>query len=220
MAVGLARMMNIHFPQNFNSPYKATSITDFWQRWHITLSQWLRDYLYIPLGGNRLGKVLTYRNLFLTMLLGGLWHGAHWVFIVWGAYHGVLLALERVVKSTPFESLFKRIPRSIKQAWTFFLVVIGWVFFRSPDLEFAHHWIKQLFQYPVSTTLYFFEPQFRDRFYVALALAAVLSFFTKNTSEIHLPSWSTTRMAWLMALLMVTCLAFFSKSSPFLYFQF
>ena len=95
MAVGLGLMLGFRLPQNFHSPYKATSITDFWRRWHISLSSWLRDYLYIPLGGNRLGAVRTYVNLFITMLLGGLWHGANWNFVVWGGYHGLLLAIER-----------------------------------------------------------------------------------------------------------------------------
>ena len=99
MAIGLGMMVGFRFPENFRHPYLSHSITEFWQRWHLSLSSWLRDYLYIPLGGNRNGSIMTYRNLFLTMLLGGIWHGAGWAFVIWGAWHGTLLALERLGKS-------------------------------------------------------------------------------------------------------------------------
>src|SRR5258708_16107476 len=95
MAVGLGYLFGIRLPQNFNSPYKAGSITELWRRWHISLSTCLRDYLYIPLGGSRYGDWATYRNLLLTMLIGGLWHGANWTFVIWGAYHGLMLAMSR-----------------------------------------------------------------------------------------------------------------------------
>ena len=98
MAIGMAKLLGFHFPVNFRRPYLASSITDFWHRWHISLSRWLRDYLYIPLGGNRHGRLETYRNLMLTMLLGGLWHGASWNFVVWGGYHGALLSFERMFR--------------------------------------------------------------------------------------------------------------------------
>ena len=98
MAIGMAKLLGFHFPVNFRRPYLASSITDFWRRWHISLSTWLRDYLYIPLGGNRHGRWMTYRNLMLTMLLGGLWHGASWNFVIWGGYHGALLSIERILR--------------------------------------------------------------------------------------------------------------------------
>ena len=101
MAIGLALLLGFRFPQNFDSPYAAVSIQDFWRRWHMTLSRWLRDYLYIPLGGNRGGQLLTYRNLMLTMLLGGLWHGAGWTFVAWGAIHGTALVVERWWRERP-----------------------------------------------------------------------------------------------------------------------
>lgn len=131
MAIGLGLMLGFHFPQNFLSPYRADSITDFWRRWHVSLSTWLRDYLYVPLGGNRLGPVRTYVNLLLTMLLGGLWHGAQWTFVLWGAWHGVLLALERRLgKVAPWGFL----PRPFQVAVTFGLVLGGWVLFRADGL--------------------------------------------------------------------------------------
>ncbi|MBU6154682.1 MAG: MBOAT family protein [Bdellovibrionales bacterium] len=220
MAVGLAKMMNVRFPQNFNSPYKAHSITEFWQRWHISLSNWLRDYLYIPLGGNRNGPMKTYRNLLLTMLLGGLWHGANWVFLLWGAFHGVLLAIERALQDTVVERRLSKLPGPLKALGTFFLVTMGWVFFRSPDLAFATEWFRHLFSKSPTVSLHYFEPAFRDRFFVALFFAAMIAWFGKNTSEIAWGRMKSPRFAWAMALLFIASLAFFSKNSPFLYFQF
>jgi len=127
MATGLGLCLGFAFPDNFRSPYRAVSFTQFWQRWHITLSQWLRDYLYISLGGNRCRPWRVYLNLFLTMLIGGLWHGASFTFIIWGAYHGLLLVVERLIG----EERLQCIPIRVRQALTFLLVIVGWVFFRS-----------------------------------------------------------------------------------------
>lgn len=134
MAIGLALMIGFVFPENFNDPYTARSITDFWKRWHMSLSNWLREYLYIALGGNRKGTARTYLNLFLTMLLGGLWHGANWTFVVWGAWHGALLAAERYWQSRHGPS---RLPVALQVARTLLFVIIGWVFFRAADLAGA-----------------------------------------------------------------------------------
>jgi D-alanyl-lipoteichoic acid acyltransferase DltB (MBOAT superfamily) len=125
IAIGSAGLLGFHFPINFSRPYLAASITEFWRRWHISLSRWLRDYLYIPLGGNRRGRWMSYRNLMITMLLGGLWHGASWNFLVWGGWHGMLLSLERAMG--PREG--GRNPLRI--ALTFVLVLLGWVLFRA-----------------------------------------------------------------------------------------
>ena len=127
MAIGLGLMMGFRFMENFKQPYISQSITEFWRRWHISLSTWLRDYLYITLGGNRKGTLTTYRNLFLTMLLGGLWHGANITYIVWGAWHGMWLAIEKAIG-------LNTAPRSfnvLRWAFTFLLVVMGWVIFRA-----------------------------------------------------------------------------------------
>src|SRR5882762_2336417 len=139
MAIGISLMFGIFLPLNFNSPYKAMSIIDFWRRWHMTLSQFLRDYLYIPLGGNRRGRVLRYVNLMITMLLGGLWHGAAWTFVVWGALHGVYLCINHAwsnygPKAPP---RFARLADIAGLILTFLAVVIAWVFFRAPDLPTA-----------------------------------------------------------------------------------
>ncbi len=139
MALGLSKMFGIKLPVNFNSPYQATSIIDFWRRWHITLSRFLRDYIYIPLGGNRHGEPRKYFNLFLTMFIGGLWHGAGWTFVVWGALHGVLLALNnalnRLTFCLPFSLPQGKFTIEIKKIGTFIMVALLWVPFRAQDLN-------------------------------------------------------------------------------------
>jgi alginate O-acetyltransferase complex protein AlgI len=143
MAIGLGLMMGFRFMENFNQPYISQSITEFWRRWHISLSTWLRDYLYVPLGGNRHGTFNTYRNLFLTMLLGGFWHGANWTFLIWGAWHGAWLAIERAlgVKAAPI------VFNPLKWAFTLLLVMLGWVIFRAENLEVAGRMYAALFSF-------------------------------------------------------------------------
>jgi alginate O-acetyltransferase complex protein AlgI len=147
MAIGMALLLGFHFPQNFARPYLAFSITDFWHRWHMTLSRWLRDYLYIPLGGNRHGTLNTYRNLMLTMLLGGLWHGASWNFVAWGGYHGALLAIERMLGRKMFEDKPPLWLYPFRAALTTVLVTIGWVFFRASDFTHSRYIIAQMFSF-------------------------------------------------------------------------
>ncbi len=137
MAIGAARIFGIKLPLNFHSPYQATSIIDFWRRWHMTLSRFLRDYLYFSLGGNRKGRARRYLNLFLTMAIGGLWHGAAWTFVFWGALHGAMLIVNhgwRAVWTTPINSWWSR---GISRAFTFLCVALAWVFFRAPDTQAA-----------------------------------------------------------------------------------
>ena len=148
MAIGLALLLGFHFPMNFNSPYKAESVTDFWHRWHISLSTWLRDYLYISLGGNRKGKIRTYVNLMLTMLLGGLWHGASWNFIVWGGLHGAALALHkffRNVTGRPKTYHSTGLRRLFAVVVTFHFVCFCWIFFRNSTFEASTVMIRQIF---------------------------------------------------------------------------
>ena len=139
MAVGLGYLFGLRIPQNFNAPYRAAGIRDFWRRWHISLSSFLRDYLYIRLGGNRQGAFRTHANLMVTMLLGGLWHGANWTFVIWGGYHGALLILDRSLE--PWSA---RMPGAVKRSATFLLVVIGWVIFRSTSLTMAVTWLTAM----------------------------------------------------------------------------
>ena len=131
IAIGLALLMGYVFPQNFRSPYRATGFRDFWRRWHMTLSRFLRDFLYIPLGGNRGGRLLTYRNLMLTMVLGGLWHGAAWTFVLWGAYNGLGLVAEHALGGR------LRTPAWLRWLVMFHLIVFGWILFRSQSLATA-----------------------------------------------------------------------------------
>lgn len=217
MAVGLGLMMNIQFPQNFHSPYKSLSITEFWQRWHISLSSWLRDYLYISLGGNRQGRIKTYRNLMLTMAIGGLWHGANWTYVVWGIYHGLLLSVERFFSDRHLVFLRNKFVRWIG---TFLLVNIGWVYFRAPSLSSASLWLKKVFLLndDHSWTLYHVALKNKDRFFVALIVAILISLLGKNTWEISFKP--SLRNALIMAFLFVICLTYMGEESPFLYFQF
>jgi len=140
IAIGIALLLGFEFPQNFASPYAAVSLQDFWRRWHMTLSRWLRDYLYIPLGGNRKGRILTYRNLMLTFVLGGLWHGAAWTFIVWGAIHGVGLSVERLIGWRPSSRAGEWLGRLV----TFHVVCFAWIFFRADSFGSAGQVIVRL----------------------------------------------------------------------------
>lgn len=214
MAIGLGRMMNIEFPINFNSPYQSKSITEFWQRWHISLSSWLKDYLYISLGGNRNGKIKTYRNLFLTMLLGGLWHGANITFVIWGVYHGLILV---------FEKLFglEQTSKHTRAFVTFFMINIGWIFFRSPDLKTAKLWLQKIF---LMSEFYNFEvlhliTKYKDRFYFALIAGLVIIFYCQNTNKIH-ERINQKYYVFLLSILFCLSLMFMVDESPFLYFQF
>ena len=209
MAVGLAHMLGIQFPQNFNSPYKAENIGDFWRRWHMSLSTWLRDYLFIPLGGSRGSLLATGRNLFITMFLGGLWHGANWTFVVWGMYHGLLLA--------GYHLLRKRgvMPKSavLARALTFLCVVVGWVFFRAETLPKAAYILRAMAGGDGLTA-----PHVPLGYLMLIVAAAALSFFAPNTWEIKLEP--KARYAYALALLLAYVILLLEKESPFLYFQF
>jgi D-alanyl-lipoteichoic acid acyltransferase DltB (MBOAT superfamily) len=147
IAIGVALLLGFRFPQNFDAPYSAVSIQDFWRRWHMTLSRWLRDYVYIPLGGNRGGRLFTYRNLMLTMLIGGLWHGAGWTFVAWGAIHGSALVGERWWRERP--GFVERPSTALRRAWhrfaTFQVVCFAWIFFRADSFADAWDLIVRLF---------------------------------------------------------------------------
>ncbi len=215
MAIGLAQFFGFHFPENFNAPYRARSITEFWQRWHISLSSWFRDYLYIPLGGNRKGPLRTYINLLIVFLLCGLWHGAAWTFILWGGYHGVLLVIERYIKNT-----FHFVPKS--RLWmfpTFILVMLGWVFFRSPSIAYALSYWKTLFTF---NNIFFISRYYHLSYYVSnnvIFYCIIAAFF----SFTRLPLKNNNVILGSLALaLFVYSLSILAKTSftPFIYFQF
>ncbi len=170
IAIGLALLMGFIFPQNFRSPYRATGFRDFWRRWHMTLSRFLRDFLYIPLGGNRKGRLRTYFNLMATMLLGGLWHGAAWTFVLWGAFHGTGLSLEHALGGR------LRAPGWLRWLVTFNLVVFGWILFRSQDLALFWTYVTRMFE-PGSLTLLTFPAA------LALAVTIGLQLLPERISE-------------------------------------
>ncbi len=143
MAIGLGRLFGFEFPENFRRPYSAVSVTDFWRRWHITLSNWFRDYLYIPLGGSRVGPGRTYVNLWIVFLLVGFWHGANWTFVVWGAYHGALLVTERLLRQRPVDPAVSWAP--LRRAVVLLAVMIGWVVFRATDIGAALSYLGAMF---------------------------------------------------------------------------
>jgi alginate O-acetyltransferase complex protein AlgI len=217
MAIGLALMMGFVLIQNFDSPYQAASITDFWRRWHISLSTWLRDYLYIPLGGNRRGPARTYVNLMIVMLLGGLWHGASWNFVLWGAIHGAMLSFERwrdVAK--------KRLPTPARIAATFFIVCLSWVFFRAKTLGQASGYLRSLFGLAETTVASdtIAAPLYTNYHVGVFALAALVVWGLPNT-------WALTnritvpRAVGGMAVLALAVLVMWTQTAnPFLYFQF
>jgi alginate O-acetyltransferase complex protein AlgI len=146
-AIGAALCFGFAFPDNFRFPYAAIGFSDFWRRWHISLSRWLRDYLYVPLGGNRRGPIRIYLNLMLTMLIGGLWHGASWNFVIWGGMHGVYLVVERLLREhgPRVAALERPAGRALLGLFTFFLVCLTWIFFRATDLDAALALVRAAF---------------------------------------------------------------------------
>src|SRR5882762_4691557 len=181
MAIGISLMFGIFLPLNFNSPYKATSIIDFWRRWHMTLSQFLRDYLYIPLGGNRHGRVLRYVNLMITMLLGGLWHGAAWTFVVWGALHGAYLCVNHAWSNygPTIGPRFTRVANAAALALTFLAVVVAWVFFRADSIDTALFVLARMAD---PTNIAFGRGEMANAMFIAVY--AAIAWFAPNTQEI------------------------------------
>jgi D-alanyl-lipoteichoic acid acyltransferase DltB (MBOAT superfamily) len=181
MAIGISLMFGIFLPLNFNSPYKATSIIDFWRRWHMTLSQFLRDYLYIPLGGNRHGRTLRYVNLMITMLLGGLWHGAAWTFVVWGALHGAYLCVNHAWSnySPAVAPRFARVGSAAAFMLTFVSVVVAWVFFRADSISSATFVLSRMAD---PTNIVFGRGEMANAMFIAVY--AAIAWFAPNTQEI------------------------------------
>ena len=219
MAIGLGLMLGFVFAKNFDSPYKSLSITEFWRKWHISLSTWLKDYLYIPLGGNRKGEIRTYINLALVMLLGGLWHGASWNFLIWGGIHGGALAFERAQGK---ESIYRGLPKAARLIITFFLVTVAWVFFRADDLPSAGRYLACMFG------------GFSGDVHASVARGLIYSpycltcFLLAGACVWGLPqSWDFTRkltwskLFWCIAVFLLALAALTTQSyNPFIYFIF
>lgn len=236
MAIGVSRLMGFHIPINFNSPYKATSVSDFWLRWHISLSRFLRNYLYIPLGGNRQGQFNRYRNLILTMLLGGLWHGANWTFVIWGGLHGLYLCVQHGYQHAMRNTLRPPTPmRNFRnRALTFLAVLLAWTFFRAPDVTSAFTVLAGM------AGLNGISPvtQIDLIGYCILAVSTFAAFFLPNTNELFLLSenppetklpspsilslkWSPT-VGWGLAAgcILALCILSIERTSDFIYAQF
>lgn len=223
MAIGLGKMMGFHFPENFDNPYNSSSITEFWRRWHMTLGAFMRNYLYIPLGGNRCSKSRMYFNLWIVFLLSGFWHGANWNFLIWGAYHGIWLVLERM----GLKNLYEKIGKLPSVIITFIIVVIGWVFFRIENFNDAITFISQMFAFDFNMI----ENVYDKQFFFTLTVAIILSFiclipfgkkihdfvFYTNYNKIqNIVVWTSTVIILLFCLGALNTAGF----SPFIYFRF
>ena len=219
MAIGLGLIIGFRFPKNFDSPYRSASITEFWRRWHMSLSRWLRDYLYIPLGGNRRGRARTYVNLMLVMLLGGLWHGAAWTFVVWGAIHGVLLAAERLHRDRTGRPSLPG-PRPLRIVATFLVVLISWVFFRAPDLGQALAYLAAMFGLGHAPEALVAGMMAAPYYLATLTLAAVITWCAPQTWDFT--ERLTPAKAVLTLVLLVTSIVMMETQgyNPFIYFVF
>jgi alginate O-acetyltransferase complex protein AlgI len=223
MAIGLALMMGFRIPENFNNPYTATSVTDFWRRWHISLGAWMKNYLYIPLGGNRVNsKSRLFFNLWLVFLISGLWHGAAWGFIIWGAYHGLFLIVERMFLSKWLQKAGKA-----ASLYTFFVVMLGWVFFRIEHLKPSLGYLKRMFTYHGDTSLWNADIEFM----VMMVLASFFSFFTLSSlgnriqQKVFFNEYSLRRHVVMTVVTMLLCVIAAgrittSTFNPFIYFRF
>jgi len=224
IAIGVALIMGFRLPVNFNSPYKANSITDFWKRWHISLSQWLRDYLYISLGGNRKGTIRTYFNLMITMLLGGLWHGASLRFVIWGGLHGIGLVFNRIWDSIFKGHLRKRmIGRVLAIFITFQFVSFCWIFFRAPDLESVKIMLKQIFENFSPGSYMTVVPAYSSAL-ILMSVAYIIHFLPETIKESYRGLFIKSPLVAQMAIVMVVAFLLFQMRTtevmPFIYFRF
>ncbi|XPV76221.1 MAG: MBOAT family O-acyltransferase [Desulfovibrio sp.] len=228
MAIGIGRMLGFTFPENFNYPYVARSIQNFWQRWHMSLSTWFRDYLYFPLGGNRKGNYRTYFNLFVVFALCGFWHGANWTFIAWGAYYGVFLVLERI-----FPNSIKALPRPVQHLYVMLIVVLGWVLFKADSFTHAMYYYQAMlgsFEEGLAMNSVWLLWYGHDTT-IAMVLAVIFAcpvfprvrelYHTRVHSTVQRGCLSLGYCAGLLAMLLVTLMPLFGASyNAFIYFRF
>ena len=227
MAIGLGRMFGFRFPENFRWPYAADSVQEFWRRWHISLSSWFRDYLYVPLGGNRVAPWKTYRNLVTVFFLCGLWHGASWNFVIWGLFHGTFLVLERLGLGT----LLKRVSPLTRHVYLLLVVMVGWVFFRAETLPAALTYLQTLFGFgtgemPPLRLSWYLNPEVRLALLAGLIGATPVVPFVRARAEQFTAGWQSlaTEAAGTVALLAVFVAALLQVAArtynPFIYFRF
>ena len=219
MAIGLGRIFGFRFPENFNYPYIADSVTDFWRRWHITLSRWFRDYVYIPLGGNRCSVPRQIRNLLVVWFLTGLWHGANWTFIVWGLYYAAFLLLEKFV----FKDILTKVPKFLRHAGTLLIVLCGWVFFRAESLTAAVSYLSSMFGFGQAVSAgqaeYYLRQYWIEWLLCAAASVPLVPWMKERFSE---RTWAYTAgktCTWLIFLYSYIKLVT-SSFNPFIYFHF
>lgn len=221
IAIGLARLIGFELCENFNLPYRSKSITEFWRRWHISLSSWLKDYLYIPLGGNRKGKIRQYVNLMVTMLLGGLWHGASWNYVVWGGIHGIGLCVDKLLLKWKFLNTW--LGKSMGLIITFHFVCFAWIFFRAPDFASAGVMLKQIFTAFQAPVFFDWIKGFRG-VAILMLFGYVMHFIPRKFDEIsekilyHLPVPAQSLI--IAAVIWVMYQVKSSDIQPFIYFQF
>jgi alginate O-acetyltransferase complex protein AlgI len=227
MAIGLGRMFGFRFPENFRWPYIADSVQEFWRRWHISLSSWFRDYLYVPLGGSRVAPWKTYRNLVTVFFLCGLWHGASWNFVIWGLFHGTFLVLERI----GLGSLLKRAAPSARHVYLLLVVMIGWVFFRAPDLPTAITYLAAMFGFsdapmPAVRLTWYLTPEVRLALLAGIVgsmpVVPVLRTLSERASG-YWQGWATEAAATvaLVAVFLAALLQVAARSyNPYIYFRF
>ncbi len=215
IAIGCALLFGFHFPVNFRRPYLSARLTEFWRRWHISLSRWLRSYVYIPLGGNRHGRARTYRNLILTMLVGGLWHGASWNFVIWGGYHGAILAVERALGVKRDEDAPRL--RPLRALLIFVVVCVGWVFFRARTLGDSLLVLRRMFAIESGPFL------LGRRHLAFIAIALVLAVLEEKRGSLSrlgaAPAWAYS-LGVALVLAAIEIFGVTDQSIPFVYFQF
>jgi alginate O-acetyltransferase complex protein AlgI len=211
MARGVARALGFDIALNFNNPYLATGLGDFWNRWHISLSSWFKDYLYIPLGGNRKGTIATYRNMMLTMVISGLWHGAAWTFVIWGFLHAVGRFATRELERTRIYR--DRVPTLVKQLWVFAFVTFCWIFFRAPNLSEAGLIVKRIFIAGLG------DPRFPVAM-LALCLLIWMYQFWHESRARHVLAWAPVRVGVTSYMLFHLLLFTGGSAQPFMYLQF
>ncbi|MFA5536662.1 MAG: MBOAT family O-acyltransferase [Bacillota bacterium] len=220
MAIGMGRMFGFHYLENFNYPYISKSITEFWRRWHISLGTWFRDYLYIPLGGNRHHAL---RNIIVVWFLTGLWHGASWNFILWGLYYGLLLIIEKYV----VRAYSLKIPAVIQHFYTMFFVVVGWVLFRVENLGELLFFLGRMFTYhqtTINSLLFSYQEMLQSLVFLAIALVASLPLFKKLAKRIELGKYNLFKYAYdsyVVAVFVISLIFLMGeKFNPFIYFRF
>lgn len=220
MAIGLGRMFGFHFLENFNYPYIAKSVTDFWRRWHISLSSWFKDYVYIPLGGNRVSKLGWVRNMFIVWMLTGFWHGANWNFILWGAYYGILLVLEKLW----LQKCLDKLPVILRWTYTFLIIIIGWMIFRIEDFQTLLMALKTMFVYAHIDPISFIAGHadvVKTLPYLVIAILGASPLIKKVMNYIEHKKLGYVNDAYLF-LIWIACIISLVSSSynPFIYFRF